>query len=179
MRQTLFVEPNQKQQILALVKSMAKLPWFVTEPGFHPENKWICVIVELVWAVGLCRHFQLPFHIFSATSISYFSSFTISYVFHSFGSFFWSPLTSAPLWSFLLLLFFDIFLVKPFNASLTMSRQFSGFPSIVHILNNFSISVVESCYHFFLFLMFLICAVASWLSWGLTVFIPFFTSILS
>lgn len=53
MRQTLFVEPNQTQKILALVKSMAELPRSAAEPGFHPG--WIneSVIVEHVWAVGL------------------------------------------------------------------------------------------------------------------------------
>lgn len=46
MRQTLSVELNQNQQILALVKSMAKLPRSATEPGFHPE--WINEYV-LLW----------------------------------------------------------------------------------------------------------------------------------
>lgn len=84
MRQTLFVELNQKQQILALVKSMAELPWSVTEPGFHPKRIDEYVLLWNTYGQLACTDTSSCYSISSPPTLSHISHLSQADIFHSF-----------------------------------------------------------------------------------------------
>lgn len=141
MRQTLFVAPNQTQEILALVKPMAKLPRSAAEPGFHPggvnepvllwntDGRLACTAISschpIPPPVPLSRVSLPPQPLCLAALLS-----ALSPVPHR-----------GPSFCFSLLL--RVFLLGPFSPSLTTPAQLSGFLSTLCILNTSSTSAAS------------------------------------
>lgn len=141
------------------------------------ENRWICVIVEHVWTVGLHRYFQLPLHILSTNSVSYFSSFTGRYLPLFCRSSLWTSTTRSHYGLFFcFFLFLYIFLKKLYNTVILTLCQCSSLLLSVQFI--FSVvppspllGLFSSYWLFYLCLwtrLYFQYTVFSWLSWGLS-----------
>lgn len=135
MRQTLFVELNQKQQILALVKSVAELPWSVSEPGFHPKRIDEYVLLWNTYGQLACIDTSSCHCISSPPTLSHISLLSQADIFHSFADPLSELLQPDPIMVFssAFFLFLYIFLKKLYNtviltlcqcSSLLLSVQF-------------------------------------------------------